>query len=295
MSPQRPNLQIGDVAKLVGYPAAVLFKIAAAGNRKYRRREITSRDGKLRVLQVPDAQLMDVQRRIHQRLLRPIKVHPSVHSAVGRNALTNARVHLRHRFLSVLDIEDCFPSIGPHRVRRALERAGFPPDVARLLSRLTTVDHELPQGSPTSPRLLDLVLADFDGKVAAIARAIGLTYTRYVDDLCLSGGQRVTQVAKLIERVLRQHQLRFNVRKRRDWGPGDPHTVTGIVVNHRPNATPEYLAALRRALILLTGRGNALNPGDLAHIRGRIAYVKWINRAEGARLEKLLDRPGRRD
>src|SRR6266566_1516710 len=121
MNRSRRNMQISELPEMLEYPPSALFKAAAGGGRRYWRHGVTSPDGKVRTLRVPDRQLMELQKRIHQRLLRPIAINGSVHSAGGRNPLTNARVHMQHPFLSVFDIESCFPSIGPHRVCRALE------------------------------------------------------------------------------------------------------------------------------------------------------------------------------
>jgi len=129
-------------------------------------------------------------------LLRDIPVASCVHSTKGRSILTNARAHVRHPCVSVIDIRNCFPSIGPQRVFRALERVGFRKAVARLLARVLTCDHQLPQGAPASSTLVNLVLGDFDRKVGKLARQRGLTFTRYVDDIALSGGMRTWAVSR---------------------------------------------------------------------------------------------------
>jgi retron-type reverse transcriptase len=191
--------------------------------------------------------------------------------------------------VSILDIEGCFPSVGPHRVRAALLRQGFSLDVAALITRLCTVHQELPQGAPTSPAILNLVLIDLDGKLSAIARDAGLTYTRYVDDICVSGGARAARIAMLFERVFRRHRFSVKLSKRCDWGPRDRHTVTGIVVNVRPNASPEYLATLRTTLLKHRSGESPLTGANLATVRGQLQYVKSLNPSVARRLERILE------
>jgi len=132
------------------------------------------------------------------------------------------------------------------------------------------------------------VLVDFDGKLAAVARGTGLTYTRYVDDLFLSGGARTENLARVVEKVIRRHRLQVHPKKRFDWGPDEPHAVTHIIVNTTPSALPEYIESVE-ALIARHRAGTAiLPPKHLETIRGKIGFVTWVNAEQGARLERLL-------
>jgi hypothetical protein len=173
-------------------------------------------------------------------------------------------------------------------VRAGLERLGFDPGVAKVVTRLTTVGHQLPQGAPTSPALLNAVLVDFDGTLAWMAHRRGLSYTRYVDDLYLSGGARTESLARVVEDVVRRHGFQLHPKKRFDWGPDERHVVTNIVVNTTPSALPEYRESL--AAILRdhrSGRG-VLTAEHLESVRGKIGFVTSVNAEQGARLERLL-------
>lgn len=253
----------------------------------YERR--TYHDGEdRRELTVPSEALKEIQTRIYEELLRPIAVNEAVHSAPGQSILTNARRHAGHSHLSTFDIRHCFPSVRPDRVRAGLERLGFEPGVAKLITRLTTVGHQLPQGAPTSPALLNAVLVDFDGKLASMARGRGLTYTRYVDDLCLSGGARTVNLARVVEGVVRRHGFQLHPKKRFDWGPGERHVVTKIMVNTTPSALPEYRESLEAILRDHRSGVAPLTVEDLESVRGKIGFVTSVNPAQGAQLAALL-------
>jgi RNA-directed DNA polymerase len=257
------------------------------------RTRVLSHDGKQRVLRVPISRLMRIQRGVYRELLRDIVLPSCVHSTKGRSVLTNARVHVRHAYVSVLDIEGCFPSIGPQRIKKALERTGFRGEVALLLSRLLTCDRELPQGAPASPTLVNLVLLDLDRKAESVARHCGLAYTRYVDDITLSGGRRTWDLARTIERILAGHKLNVKLKKRHDWGPSDRKTVTGILVNTKPNVLPEYREHVRTVLVNHRDGLIKLTGDELASIRGKIGFIKTVNPQAAAKLSALLpaDRP----
>jgi len=291
MAMTSPNVRVGDVARVAGRAVGELQALAKIAAPKYQPRDLT-KDGKPRPLLVPDDELMEIQRRIYLQLLRAIPANDCVHSALKRSILTNAQAHVRHPYLSVFDVADCFPSISPYRVRAALRRVGFEEDAAWLVTRLTTVNNELPQGAPTSPALLNIVFIDLDKKVASMARAMGLVFTRYYDDLCLSGSSRTPRLAHVVENVLRAHRLTIKVSKRHDWGPTEPHTVTKIMVNTSPSPLPEYIASLQSIITDHRGGTKLLDMGELASLRGKVAYVASVNPVAGRALAQLLGQRG---
>ncbi len=282
------RVRLGDLAALIGVSQEELAAFARAAPSLYERRVFVD-DGKRRVLTVPNDELKGLQRRIYACVLRPLHVQDCVHSARGKSILTNARLHARHPYLSVFDIQNCFPSVSPYGVRAGLRRAGLDDGTASLVTRLTTVHNQLPQGAPTSPALLNIVLVDLDGKIESAARKAGLTYTRYVDDLFLSGGHRTGDLAGVVENVLHRHKLRINRTKRFDWGPDQRHSVTNIVVNTKPSPLPEYLRSLRGVIEDHRASRAILAASDLESVRGKIAFVKSVDPDLGAQLEGLVE------
>lgn len=284
---RRLSVQLGDVARVAGRAVGTLQALAKVVVDRYHPQDIT-KNGKVRTLLVPDDELRGIQRRIYEQMLRRIPAHDCVHSAPRRSILTNAQQHLMHPFLSVFDIADCFPSVSPYRVRAALVRVGFENQAAWLVTRLTTVNNELPQGAPTSPALLNAVLVDFDRKVSSVAHKNGLAFTRYYDDLFLSGGGRTPRFARVVENILRAHQLKIKLSKRADWGPTDRHTMTNIVVNTSPSPLPEYVASVQSLIRNHRSGLAALDATELGSLRGMVAYVGWVNPVAGRKLTALL-------
>ena len=98
-----------------------------------------------------------------------------------------------------------FETITFFRVRAVFERYGYSGSVASVLALLctesprTTVTYAgtkyeaatgprgLPQGAPTSPGLSNQVARKLDKRLLGIASKLGLTYTRYADDITFSG------------------------------------------------------------------------------------------------------------
>lgn len=236
---------------------------------------------KSRLLRVPRHPLMTLQRSLYGRLLRYLPTHDAVHSRPSRGVISNATAHLGRAYVSLRDIANCFPSISSHAVRRALEGAGFDPAAAALVTRLCTAANELPQGPPTSPMLLNLVLAPVDAAIASLSDGAGATYTRYADDIAVSADTPLGQVLRQVEFILKSHGFRINGRKRRDWGPDEHPKITGIVLASSLQPDPEFLKALTAELLCAEHGNWRISEREL---QGKIAWVQALDRQLGAQL-----------
>ena len=114
---------------------------------------------------------MHVQQRIRSELLLTVPLSPIVHGCVkGRSNLANASGLVKSSSLASSDVKNFFPSVTNKMVYRAyVELVGVGPDLARILTRLTTRSGHLPQGSPTSDALGNIVLTPVDREVEKIA------------------------------------------------------------------------------------------------------------------------------
>jgi len=151
----------------------------------------------------------------------------------------------------------------------------------------------LPQGSPTSPALANLAAFGLDRRLEGLAARFGATYTRYADDLTLSGErtlmQRAGRIIALVEAIAADEGFRVNDAKTRVRSRAQRQLVTGLVVNERPNVTRADYDRLRAVLHDAATNGPAAanrsgHPDFRAHLLGRIA---WVAATNPARAEKL--------
>ena len=320
----------GELAELLGID---LDELATYADTRMRARRAHSprianyryrwleRPGGARLLEAPRSRLAARQRQILDELLAPIPVHPACHGFVaGRSVLTGARRHVGAQVLVTLDLEQFFASVTAPRIWGVLRAAGYPEPVAHLLTGLTThaapiaaladmprgpdpsrdfrlrrrlgVPH-LPQGAATSPQLANLVLYSLDRRLAALAEAAGLAYTRYADDLTFSGGPDLRRGAHTmittIEKIVRAESFALNPAKTRVRQRHQRQSVTGIVVNQRLNiARPEY-DLIKAILHDCSRHGPAAanrtgEPDFRAHLLGRISWITSVNTDRGGRL-----------
>lgn len=284
----------------------------------YRHRWVTSAAGRPRLLEAPRPRLRHLQRRLLDEVLAAIPVSGAAHGFVpGRSALTGARRHAGAEVVITLDLAAFFASVGAARVYGLFRSAGYPEPVAWLLTGLTTTATpvpvltgapaglraalalpHLPQGAPTSPALANRVVARLDRRLTGLADAVGATYTRYADDLVLSGdralGRSAGRLVDTVGRIVAEEGFRLQPTKTRVQGPGTRRTVTGIVVNERPSVPRDEYDALRALLHNAAVHGPAsqnrsAHPDFRAHLAGRVSWVESINPARGARLRTTFD------
>jgi hypothetical protein len=285
-----------------------LERTAPERARNYRYLELPRRTpGPPRVIERPKLRLKEVQRWILRELLVWIPVHPAAHGFVrGRSARTHAAAHTGRRLVVRLDLEDFFASVMAGRVYGIFRTAGYPEAVAHVLTGLCTnvvpPEHSvpyryrlarrlatphLPQGAPTSPALANLAAFRLDARLSGLARGLGATYTRYADDLVLSCDHRLRPPLAAIAQIAAAEGFRLNAGKTRVMSRGRRQTVTGIVVNARPNVPRDEYDRLKATL----HRAALDGPGDLdaPTLLGRISWVASLNPARGAKLRARFD------
>ncbi|TXT20865.1 MAG: RNA-directed DNA polymerase [Planctomycetota bacterium] len=137
-----------------------------------------------------------------------------------------------------------------------------------------------------------------DVRLSGLLKRFAGNYTRYADDLTLSGNDdfryALRCVIPLTEQIVRSERFRLNHRKRKVIRRGHRQLVTGVVVNAKPNIRRDEFdrlkAILHNCVKLGPASQNRNNRADFAaHLRGRIAFVRQLNSARSAKLQRLFD------
>jgi hypothetical protein len=227
--------------------------------------------------------------------LQGIDDHPANHCRSGHSVITNAKRHLRNRWILAQDIARCFPSVTPARVLRALRRFGLADPLLQPVTSLCTVSGELPQGAPTSPALLSGVLRPLDDALSNEAKRQGLVYTRYVDDLFVSGNREFPRFERFLVRTVTKAGFRLAEGKRRQWGPHRRATLAGVMLGTTLSPTPEYERSVSRLVNQVVRGEVALDASELRQLQGQIAWIRAISPAKGVRLLVRLHKAVRGD
>lgn len=240
----------------------------------YRWQRIPKRGGGTRLLHSPNPQLKQVQRKLLRRVFARLKVHPAAKGfRRGESIATHARLHVGQAVVVRIDIHDFFPSTRGERVYKYFRQAGWNRHGARTIFWLCTKSIGrrvgLPQGSPTSPILSNLVNYGMDARLAGLARKSGARYSRYADDIIFSFAQDdrrfIRGVIRRVRRILGDSNYRMHGREKlRVMRRHQRQVVTGLVVNDRvqlPRKTRRWLRAVEHHL--RTGRPATLTREQL--------------------------------
>lgn len=244
-------------------------------------KEKEPKPGKKRLIASAKRELKVIQSRILHHLLYKIPISPYAHGAVPqRSAKTNAAIHSGQRCKFCLDLKSCFPNISSARVRRLYEETlGCSPIVAQALTNLTTFNFELAQGFPTSAALVNILCTPLDENIYKYICQKGLKYSRYIDDITVSGDFISEKTKARIREIVTRNIFILNTDKEL-FSTGDSAAiVTGLNTNGKKPIVPRpYKRNLRAAENNLQKQeDNAIDIKKQARsIVGKKQYIKTI-------------------
>ena len=289
----------------------------------YRHRLLPKPTGGWRLLEVPEPYLLATQRRLLGDLLDRVPPHEAACGYVReRSVVDHARAHAGRPVILKFDLQDFFATVRASRVHATFAALGYSEAVARALTALCTTatpepvlerlrheggltwtqaqrlrDPHLPQGAPSSAALANLCAFGFDVRVAAFARELGARYTRYADDLVLSGGESLRAARPRIEAriaaIALEEGFALNHRKTRCLAQARRQQVCGIVVNagtRLPRAEFDRLKAILHGCVRdgPAAHNRAGHASWKEHLRGRVAWAAQLNAAKAVRLQRLF-------
>ena len=142
--------------------------------------------------------------------------------------------------------------------------------VATILSQIACSENELPQGSPCSPVISNLIGHMLDVRLARFAKSNKCTYSRYADDITFSTNQREFpselatpdaaepfkwRLGDPLASKIENSGFRVNHSKTRMQFRGSRQVITGLLVNEKVNIRPEYYRTVRSMCHELFNRG----------------------------------------
>ena len=254
-----------DLASYLGYDLSNLTFIAykLSDQKKYNKFVIKKRNGKDRCIFAPCKALKNIQNKIKRGIEENYCINSVVHGFVkDKSIITNAKSHINKKYIINIDLQNFFPTINFGRVRGIfIEYFKFSKEVSTLIAQLLCFNNELPQGSPCSPLISNIIFASLDKNLYKYARRNGFKYTRYVDDMTFSTDLK-TCIHKIcirndkynivlnpdFENIINAAGFVVNVNKMFLNGKNRRQQVTGLVVNEKVNFKKEYINSIRSIL-----------------------------------------------
>jgi hypothetical protein len=213
---------------------------------------------------------------------------------------TNAKCHKNKKYVLNLDLEDFFSSFNFGRVRGFfIKNRDFclHEKIATILAQIACYQNGLPQGSPCSPVITNIITHILDVRLAQLAKKYKCYYSRYADDITFSTNQKdfpkelacstgklgLYQVGSKIEAIIERSGFKVNSKKTRLQVHTSRQVVTGLVVNKKVNINQEYYRPARSMCNSLFNTGSFCMQGNterakINQLEGILSYIYFIKK-----------------
>jgi RNA-directed DNA polymerase len=285
----------------------------------YRQFSIPKKSGNFREIFAPSSELKNLQAKL-ARLLhdhykdipnkkevnRDGKIEYTHNRIINRNVhafhknksiITNAERHKNKRYVFNIDLKDFFPSIHFGRISGFLQKNinwQLPKEVADTIARMACYKTILPQGSPCSPVISNILCLPLDKALSYLATQAQCDYTRYADDITFSTNLKtfpkdiavldeneVWQAGMALRTAIEKQGFIINDQKTRMAYRDSQQTVTGLVVNKKVNVSREYIRYTRVMLHKWITHENREEADKVRkELLGRLSFIYQVRKSQ---------------
>jgi RNA-directed DNA polymerase len=323
------NLMYGQECKPFRLKSLTYYANPELCKRRYQTFVLKKKSGKERIINAPNKGLKSILRALNYVMHCLYEPHPSVTGFTkDKSIVDNAKVHVGQFYVYNLDLKDFFHGFDRKWVKygfssQPFNLSGSPEkeEIAFLLACLCTHPFEingevrtvLPQGSPTSPSITNILCAKLDRRLTGLAKRFGANYTRYADDITFSAPINFVVKKDFQDELFRiiqdDQKLIINPDKTRLQKAGYKQEVTGLLVNEKVNVHRRYIKQIRMWIyywekygydkaLQLFRRDYKLDKGHVKHgtpslanvLDGKLEYLKMVKGMEDTTYKGLKDR-----
>jgi len=282
-----------------------IIKFSSTSPHRYKTYEIPKRNGKgTRTIAHPAKELKFFQRLIVSHLEDKLTIHECAYAyRKGISIKNNAECHLKTKYLLKMDFENFFPSITPELLFRTLENFNMEPSASDklILEGFLFWKHrensslKLSIGAPSSPFISNVIMYEFDAAMQETCNAIGITYTRYADDLTFSTNNKdlLFSIPSKTTSLLEKNAIgliKINQDKTVFSSKAHNRHVTGITLT---NDNTLSIGRNRKRLIssmIHQFSHEMLNSNEVSHLQGILSFATHI---EPCFYEKMCHKYGK--
>ncbi len=294
--------------------------------KRYTQFSIRKKTGGERIINSPVRGLKSILRALNFVLQCIYEPHKAVTGFVlEKSVVDNAKTHVGNRYVYNIDIKDFFHSFEKKNVKYGFMTEPFSlgkkrEELAFLIANLCThpmkingeIKNVLPQGSPTSPTITNILCKRLDRRLTGFAKRFGLRYSRYADDISFSSPHNIYKSEEFLtelDKIIKNENLVLNSKKTRLQKEEYRQEVTGLVVNEKVNVKRRYIKQIRMWLYYWEqygyGKAEQIFTGDYykdkGHVKtgkpnlanvldGKLEYLKMVKGDSDSTYLKLKDR-----
>lgn len=303
-----------DFARLLGIDPVFMTRVIYIRNTDnlYSQFAIKKKNGSDRIISAPDSELKEIQSKLSDLLqdcLNNLRenLEEDNHFSHGfernRNIITNAEKHKSKKWVLNIDICNFFDEFNFGRVRGYfLKNNNFSlnTELSTLIAKIACHQDKLPQGSPCSPVITNLILVSLDRRLSNLCNSVGCTYTRYADDITISTNKKefpkeiireqddkfITLNKKFLKEIT-SSGFKINHKKLRLLDKKNRQEVTGLTVNRFVNVDRRYAKTVRAMAHRLFKKGEYTlidketrkkRVGTINELGGMLSFIDFVDK-----------------
>ncbi|EGQ8983002.1 retron St85 family RNA-directed DNA polymerase [Vibrio alginolyticus] len=278
---------ISQLAKYLNKPEDSIEDILLIGPERYKLYYIPKRTHGVRLIAQPSRELKEYQRAFLSFYKFPIHDCAMAYRE-GISIKDNAIAHKNNSYLLKLDLENFFNSINPiifWDVWQKLELSNLSANEKKWIENLLFWnlhgDLVLSVGAPSSPTISNFCMYIFDSILTYHCNNIGITYTRYADDLTFSTNEErvLFKIPSVVETMLYdcfEGKLCLNKGKTAFSSKAHNRHVTGITLTNEGKIS---LGRSRKRYIkhkIHQFSLGKLDNYDIMHLKGLLSFARHI-------------------
>ncbi|MDX7921937.1 reverse transcriptase family protein [Aeromonas media] len=278
--------ELEHLSKILGMEYSLLSRMTGANSYFYRDFKIKKRNGGTRTIQSPYPKLAYTQQWIKKHILDKICISDHAFAyAKGKSHIENAKQHIGSGELLKIDLVNFFDHIDFKSVYSIFFNCGYSEKVSTQLAKLCTIWDRLPQGAPTSPVISNIILKEIDHEFSLFSAEHGLIYTRYADDICISGQEISLDFILNAKNIIESNGFLVNPEKTCLVKGSARKLITGVQVNDFGVRAPKKLRReyrksayflIKNNFSSLNGTLQPLNPTYIDEVYGKGQYILSI-------------------
>ena len=303
-----------DFARLLKIDPVFMTRVIYIRNTDnlYSQFTIKKKNGSDRIISAPDSELKEIQTKLSNLLqdcLNNIRenLKEDNHFSHGferkRSIITNAEKHKSKKWVLNIDLCNFFDEFNFGRVRGYfLKNNNFSlnTELSTLVAKIACHQDKLPQGSPCSPVITNLILFSLDRRLSNFCNSVGCTYTRYADDITVSTNKKefpmeiiksqddksITLNKKFLKEIT-SSGFKINYNKLRLLDKKNRQEVTGLTVNRFVNVDRKYAKKVRAMAHSLFNKGGYTlidkktgkkRAGTINELGGMLSFIDFVDK-----------------
>ena len=180
------------INKILGSKSTKIYDIVSEKETHYFDKIIKKKNGNRELKCLKPGEFKNIQINLKKNFLDTLPLPDCVYGFIKFSSYKQFLIpHIGKEFFLRVDIKDFFHSINNRMIYESFKdyfrmNQSDREEILDLFIDLVTLNGKLPQGAITSPAVSNIVFRSLDIRIKNYCNRLGITYTRYADDLLFS-------------------------------------------------------------------------------------------------------------